>query len=125
MTMSKTSGSKVLNWVARIWTLASVAFVLIFLFGEGLQSHGVRPTAAEWVGLALWPGGVGLGLIVAWFRARRGGLIATSSLIAFYVWNLLERGAVPRGPFFILVAAPGLLFLLSSYLSRPPQAETV
>ena len=98
-----------------------MVFVLVFLFGEGLSGHGPRPTAEEWVGLALWPGGVCVGLLVAWFRKRLGGAVATVSLIAFYVWNLLERGRFPGGPYFVLVAAPGILFLLSSLLSRPRQ----
>jgi hypothetical protein len=119
--MNDMLASKVLNWIARICSLAGIAFVLLFLFGEVLSGHGVRPTAAEWIGLALWPGGVGVGLIVAWFRKGLGGVIAIGSLTAFYVWNLLERGRFPRGPYFLLVAAPGVLFLLSSFFSRPRQ----
>jgi hypothetical protein len=119
--MSETLAATALNWVARIWSLAGIAFVLVFLFGECLSGHGVRPTAAEWIGLALWPGGVGVGLAVAWFRKGLGGAIASGSLIGFYVWNFLERGRFPRGPYFLLVAAPGFLFLLLSLLSRPPQ----
>ena len=119
--MSETPESRALTWVARIWSLASIAFILIILFGEGLSGHGARPTTTEWIGLALWPAGVTLGLIVAWFRKGLGGVIAVGSLIAFYVWNLLERGTFPRGPYFVLVAAPGILFLLSSLLSRPRQ----
>ena len=119
--MSETPGATALNWVALIWSLASIAFVLIFLFGEVLSGHGAKPTAAEWIGLALWPGGVVVGLALAWFRNGLGGAIAIGSLIAFYVWSLLERGTFPGGPYFLLVAAPGILFLLSSLLSRRPQ----
>ena len=117
--MSETQEPKALKWIARIWSLAGIAFVLIFLFGEGLSAHGARPTPAEWVGIALWPGGVGVGLALAWFRKGLGGAIAIASLIAFYLWNLLERGRFPGGPYFVLVAAPGVLFVLSSLLSRP------
>ena len=115
--MSDTPGSKALSWVARIWSLASIVFVLVFLFGDGLSG----PTTAEWIGLVLFPGGVGVGLIVAWFREGIGGTVAIGSLIAFYVWSLLERGRFPTGPYFLLVAAPAILFLLSSLLSRPRQ----
>jgi hypothetical protein len=119
--MSETLASKSLNWIARIWSLVAIAFVLVFVFGEVLSGHGVGPTAAEWIGLSLWPGGVCLGLVVAWFRKGPGGVIATGSLIGFYVWHLLDRGTFPRGPFFLLVAAPGVLFLFSSLVSRLPQ----
>ena len=120
-TMSETPGSKALSWLARIWSLASIVFVLVFLFGEGLSGPGAKPTAAEWIGLALWPGGVCVGLVFSWFREGIGGIVTTGCLIAFYGWNLLERGRFPTGPYFLLVAAPGILFLLSSLLSQKPQ----
>ncbi len=119
--MSETLASRILNWIARIWSLAGISFVLIILFGDLLSGHGVRPTAAEWIGLALWPGGGGVGLAIAWFRRRLGGAVALGSFVAFCVWNLLERGRFPSGPYFFLVAAPSILFLLSSFLARPRQ----
>lgn len=119
--MSETPGSRALSGFARIWSLASIVFVLAFLLGEGLSGPDGRPTAAEWIGLALWPGGVVVGLVVAWFRKGLGGAVAIGSLIAFYAWHLVERGTFPRGPYFLLVAAPGVMFLLSSLLSRATQ----
>ena len=119
--MSETLASRVLNWIARVWSLAGIAFILVFVFGDVFGGQGVRPTAAEWIGLALWPVGVAIGLAVAWFRKGLGGAIASGSFIGFYVWNLLERGRFPRGPYFLLVAAPGFLFLLLALLSRPLQ----
>jgi hypothetical protein len=117
--MSETPRARLLNWVARIWSLASIVFVLAFLLGDLLNGAKGQPTSAEWIGLALWPGGVAVGLVVAWFRRGIGGTVAISCLIAFYFWNLLERGTFPKGPYFFLVAAPGVLFVLSSLLSRP------
>jgi hypothetical protein len=119
--MDEGTVSRAIIWVARIWSLASLGFVLIFLFGEGLSGHGARPTLTEWIGFALWPCGVGLGLAIAWFRARLGGAIAIASLLAFYLWSLLDHGRFPGGPYFVLVAAPGFLFLLSSFMSWPRQ----
>lgn len=122
-TMSDTLALKTLNWIARVWSLAGIAFVLVFFLGEVFGGQGVRPTAAEWIGLALWPIGVGIGLAVAWFRKGLGGAIASGSVIGFYVWNFLERGRFPKGPYFLLVAAPGVLFLLLSLFSRQPQTR--
>lgn len=119
--MSYTPISRKLIWIARIWSIASVIFVLAFLFGEAFSGHGSKPTAAEWLGLAIWPGGVLIGLGVAWLHERVGGIIATGSLLAFYVWNILERGIPPKGPYFLLVTAPGILFLLSSLFSKRPR----
>jgi len=119
--MNDMLASKVLNWIARIWSLVGISFVLLFIFGELAGGHSVRPTAKEWIGLTLWPVGVGAGLAIAWFRKGLGGVVSISSLIAFYLWNFLESGRFPRGPYFVLVAAPGVLFLLSSLLSRRRQ----
>jgi hypothetical protein len=113
--------SRAMMWIARIWSLVSLGFVLLFIIADLLNGNGARPTQSEWFGLALWPGGVCLGLVIAWFRARLGGAIATVCLIAFYLWSLLERGRFPGGPYFVLVAAPGFLFLLSSLTSWPQQ----
>ena len=123
--MGEGQASRAIIWVARIWSLAAVGFVLLFLAGEGLNGQGGNPTGAEWLGLAFWPGGVCLGLIIAWFRLGLGGTIATGSLIGFYIWYLLDRGTFPSGPYFILVAAPGVLFLIASFLSsRSPQTRS-
>jgi hypothetical protein len=123
--MGEGPASRAIIWVARIWSLAAVGFVLLFLVGEVLNGQGGKPTGAEWIGLAFWPGGVCLGLIIAWFRLRLGGAIATGSLVGFYIWYLLDRGTFPRGPYFILVAAPGVLFLVASLLSsQSPQTRS-
>jgi len=106
----------VVRWVARVWSILSVIFILAFAIGEAGSGRG--PTAREWVGLSLFPIGVCLGLIVAWFCERLGGILALVSLVAFYVWNVGRSGRLPRGPFFFLVAAPGLLFLAAALLSR-------
>ena len=119
--MSEAPGSRAMTWIARIWSLVSLGFVLLFVFAELLNGNGARPTRSEWIGLALWPGGVCLGLVIAWFRARIGGAITAVCLIAFYLWFWLERGSFPGGPYFVLVAVPGFLFLLSSLMSWPQQ----
>lgn len=116
--MTSVSSSNIIRWLARIWSLASIAFILAFLIGEGL-SDGVRgPTAAEAVGIALFPIGVAVGLVIAWFREILGGAIATGCFIAFYLWLLIIHGELPRGPYFFLVAAPGILFMIPCFLSR-------
>ena len=108
----------ILRWVARIWSLLNLLAVLVFAVGEGMASPGPGPTAQEWVGLALWPIGVGVGLILAWFVERLGGTLALASLAGFYWWNLLRTGYAPRGIGFIFLAAPGLLFLAAGFLTH-------
>ena len=116
--MAGTAVAPVARWIARGWSILSILFVLAFAIGEGMASRGPRPGLHEWVGLALFPIGVGVGLVVAWYREELGGILALGCLIAFYVWNLLRSGHLPRGPFFSLIAAPGLFFLMAGLLSH-------
>lgn len=112
-----------LRWVARLWSILSVAFVLLFAIGEIAHGSGPPPTRQEWVGLAFWPLGVCLGLVLAWYREALGGALALACLAAFYLWNLASSGRLPRGPFFFLVAAPGLIFLLLGILAPHPRVR--
>jgi hypothetical protein len=66
----------------------------------------------ELAGLLLFPIGVTLGLVLAWRWEFVGGLISIGSLLLFYLAMFMSDGRFPRGPFFALVAAPGLLFLV-------------
>ena len=101
--------AKALRRIARLWALLSLLLLLVFLVGEG----GPPPSRLrDWLGLLFFPVGVAAGLLLTWWRERLGGAVAMASLVAFYVVLYLFDGRFPRGPYFFLVAAPGLLFLL-------------
>ncbi|HXJ93110.1 MAG TPA: hypothetical protein VMT20_09535 [Terriglobia bacterium] len=105
--------------VARIWSALSLMVVGVFAVGEILGGAGPGgPTPSEWLGLALWPIGVVLGLIVAWHHEESGGALALASLVAFYAWDSVGAGRLPQGPFVFLVAAPALLFFVAGFLSH-------
>jgi hypothetical protein len=106
----------VIRWLARIWSIASIGFVLAFVLGEGLNP--VQLTLREGVLLLFFPVGLGLGLILAWLWADLGGSLAVGCFIAFYLLHFVWYGNFPHGPYFALVAAPGFLFLLGHFLSR-------
>lgn len=61
--------------------------------------------------LMLFPGGVCLGIVLAWRREGKGGMISVASFLTFYVSMWLSHGQFPRGPYFALIALPGFLFL--------------
>lgn len=107
-----------LRLTAKIWSLLSIGFVLLIFIGEMMGSTNSALTFDEWMGLAFFPIGVVIGLILGWWRDEIGGAVTMLSLIAFYVWDLLRSGDFPGGPFFILVAAPGFLFLICWFWSR-------
>jgi len=114
--MTAQSTRFIVRWIARIWSVLSILFILAFAIGEA--GGGPRPSQQEWIGLVFFPIGVCAGLALAWWRERLGGLLSIGCLLAFYIWNLLRSGHAPRGPWFFLVAAPGLLFLIAGILPQ-------
>ena len=106
--------------IARIWSIVSIGFILLMFIGSGLAEgfNLAQFTSRDWVGLFFFPFGVCLGMIVAWRREGLGGGITVGSLLAFYVALRVMDGRFPRGPWFALVAAPGVLFLACWWLSR-------
>jgi hypothetical protein len=90
--------------------------VLLLFVGEGLYPA----TLAEWIGLLLYPGGVCLGMILAWWREGLGGTITVGSLLTFYVLHTVTAGAPPSGWAWLVLAFPGFLFLWCWKLSRHP-----
>jgi len=115
--MTTTSVAFIARWVARAWSVLNILIIFLFAIGESLRPLGPVPTYQEWVGLALWPVGVAIGLLVSWLREVLGGIVTLGCLAAFYLWTLLRSGHVPRGPFFFLIAAPALVFILAGILS--------
>ncbi|MFY9674252.1 MAG: hypothetical protein WB817_01715 [Terriglobales bacterium] len=115
--MTTTSVAFIARWVARAWSILNILIVFLFAIGESLRPVGAGPNYQEWIGLALWPVGVAIGLLVAWLHEVAGGTVALASLAAFYLWNLFRSGHLPRGPFFLLIAAPAVVFLLAASLS--------
>jgi len=106
--------TRVVRWVARLWTIGSIGLILVFLVGE--RSYPQIP--AEWLGFLFFPFGISVGMILAWWREGIGGTIAVGSLVLFYVIHLTTAGTLPRGWAWLLFVAPGFLFLLCWFRSR-------
>jgi hypothetical protein len=104
-----------IRWTARLWSIATLLILSAFIFGDG---EPATPTAVEWIGLACFPGGVIAGLLIAWWRERLGGWITVLSLIGFYVWHFFTSGRLSTGPYFLLLSAPGFLFLIAAWLQK-------
>ncbi len=109
--MSDKQSKSVRCWIARIWSIASLSLLCAFIVGNAQQASQ-WPTVSEWMGLLLFPIGVSLGLIVVWWNESWGGWITVLSLVGFYAWNVLVDGQIPKGPWFIIIGAPGLLFAM-------------
>ena len=109
-------GTTVLHWVARVLSLASIAFVLAFIIGEGCNPATFA--ARELALFVFFPVGLCAGLVVAWFTELIGGVVVVVSLAGFYAVHLAASGAWPRGPWFAVLALPGLLFVVCGILRR-------
>jgi hypothetical protein len=106
--------ASVLRWIARIWSIASTLLVLAFM----LPGESWNPTSNQIVGLLFFPLGMVLGFVIAWWREGVGGTVTVGSMALFYLWMWSRDGRIPAGPYFLLLAAPGLLFIVSALLSK-------
>ncbi len=102
------------RWLARLSSLLSLGLIAAFALGEGGS-----PSLREWGALALFPIGVGLGMLIAWRRELIGGLFSLASLAGFYLYYATLAGKLPHGPYFFLFSSPALLFILSGLLHKP------
>jgi hypothetical protein len=107
----------VLNWVAKIWSIASIGLLCFFLFGEGLP-----PLSAQ---AMMFPFGVMLGLILAWWFERIGGLLTVMCMLLFYMIEYLGHGRFPKGYFFIIISAPSVIFLCCGFLKAKQLNGTI
>jgi hypothetical protein len=99
--------------LARITSLICMAFLALMVLGEILSPHAPPPTSVrDLVGLALMPGGLIVGLLLAWRRELLGGVVSLLSLIAFYAWLGWQAGSLPRGWIIPLLGLPSLLFII-------------
>jgi hypothetical protein len=92
--------------------MLSIGFVLISVVVEVLSPHSPSPSSTELVGIALFPVGVMAGLALTWWHEGMGGAIVTAVLFGFYLWCWVVRGRLAGGPFFLAIAAPGIIFLV-------------
>ena len=104
-----------IRWIARMWSIPSIAALLLPYMMEGLYWLEAR-SLREVIGHICFQA-VLMGLTLAWRWEGVGGGLTVGATVAFYItWWL--HGKTPHGPSFLLIAAPGLLFLLAWLLGR-------
>lgn len=112
------------KWIARI--IGSV-FALFWLF-IGVASGFDDPQPMNWesISMALLIGASAIGVIIAWFRERLGGVLLVFVGVAFSVFALISSGhnhllaMMSSGFPYIIV---GGLFLLSSRKPKEKDQE--
>ena len=127
-TRDESRAVSIVRWIARIASGLAAGLILVIFFGEGIANGfepflrlSVRETAMMVAFFAVW-----LGLVLGWRWELAGGLLTVCGLVAFYLLDYAFSGTFPRGPFFLLLASPSLLFIycscsakLRNYLLRP------
>ncbi|NIN68678.1 MAG: hypothetical protein GTO63_29025 [Anaerolineae bacterium] len=104
--------TRIIRWIARGWTIASIGFVLLILIGEILFPHTEASFRLRDVILfVFFPIGTFAGMILAWRWELLGGALTVASMAGFYLALRIMDDRFPRGPYFLLIAAPGFLFL--------------
>ncbi len=102
--------TRLIRWIARLWSTASILIILLLCVGEGIHYTGPM----QWLGFLFYPVGISVGMILAWRREGLGASITIGCLIVFYVIHYATAGIFPRGWGWLTLAAPGFLFLLCS-----------
>jgi hypothetical protein len=63
-------------------------------------------------------------MILAWWKEGLGGSITVGSLAAFYILYIATAGNLPPGPWWLVLAVPGFLFLWCWKRSRGASMAT-
>lgn len=106
----------VLRWIARLSGLVVGVTLPIILFASREQ-----PKGGEWLGVAFFPLGVSIGLLLGLWRELLGGVLAIVSLAMFYFVFIVVGKTVPKGPYFAILSLPALLMVISGILARHPR----
>ncbi len=115
MDENKRGWVRVTRWVARIWSLGPILFVLLEVLTP--DSELVEPVPwTDWLALSFVFISV-FGLAVAWRWERLGGWISVITLAVFTVLFLImvERSFPAVLIFLVGIGVPAGLFLISSY----------
>ena len=100
----------VVELLARVGSVASITMLLLLFQAEAFHPSEIAPR--EWIGLAFFPIGVVIGMVIAWWKEGLGATVTLGSLLGFYlVYGYLFRYHI-GGPWFLVFASPGFLFLL-------------
>ncbi|MFO0836698.1 MAG: hypothetical protein U0638_17175 [Phycisphaerales bacterium] len=102
-----------LCWLAKLSGLAVGVTLPIILFASREQ-----PKGSEWLGVAFFPLGVSIGLLLGIWRELLGGAIAILSLAMFYFMFVVVGKTVPKGPYFAIFTSPALLLLIAGLIAR-------
>lgn len=118
--MKKNQLITVLRWIARIWGIATIAFLTVMFLGHvfGPGGFGTFNGFIDALQFTFYPVGVVAGLILAWKREGPGGFLTVGSVAAFHLLRLVKHGDPAFNGMIDGLATPGALFIACWLLSR-------
>jgi hypothetical protein len=108
-----------IRWTARLLSALLVGLVLVMFIGVTLDGgfHPLKLKGVEPIQMILfWTACIGM--VVAWRWQVIGGALSLGGMILFFAVEFAVNGRLPRGLVLHLMMLPGILFLLSGFLSR-------
>jgi hypothetical protein len=109
--------AQIIRWTSRVLAALLAALILLIFIGEAVAdemgSLNVLTLREQLMMAAFFI--AFLGLILGWLREKLGGWLVVGGMAAFYLLDLVFSGTFPQGATFLLIAIPGLLYLLSGY----------
>ena len=122
--MNSKNKLRYLYWIARVWSLVALFFLLFLLTAHIVEAiKESKPffgamSNDELFSFLFFPLGVLVSLIIVQFKHRLGGYLCLLSTMIF----LISRPELLANPIIYSFGAPGLLFLIYSYLKPKPEA---
>ncbi len=110
--------TRVIRWIARIWSLAVFAFAVVWVLIP--DPYATEPVpAADLFLLSLWGVAI-LGLLIAWRWELAGGVITIATMfIRELAWVILKgRWLAGFLIFWVVLVPPAVLFILAWRLER-------
>jgi hypothetical protein len=104
----------IIRWAARLASVFSIGFILLFFFSAGPAFSEI--TWEEAGILLLFPIGLLSGLILSWEEELKGGVLAVASVAVLWLISVVN-GTVSGSWSFLALGAPGVLFIIYSALS--------
>ena len=109
-----------IRWSARFWAVIVVAIIL-FIFIAHVIEDGIGPltelTLRETLMMIAFVVTT-VSLLLGWKWELVGGSLTLAGMVAFYLIDFAFSGSFPQGPFFLMIAFPGVLFIIAGLLSN-------
>ena len=124
--IATTNSSKLLavvsRWAARIIGALLVVLIVVIGIGEGMPNPFTQPPAVQigFLALAL----IMIGILAGWRWELAGGVLSLAGWCLFFASVIGLKHLKQLNWFFLLLALPGILYLLSALLRRHDKRQT-